>query len=157
MSGIDGPAADSEVAVSLAETYLEHRRQQLSSNLNTAIEEEIDRWRERKAELDEDDDLYAVAKRRIEKQEEHLEELHSNAEDVEEELLEVVAGGFTATGAWLDATLLRALNLILYGKYGDSFVVDRHVLEEDTELDDEDLFGVSRSVRRLARERLGDD
>lgn len=143
-----------EAAISLAETFLENHRQKLSSNLGQAIEDEIEQWEQRKASVNEGDDLYELAQERIEQNRAKLEQLENETENVERQLLTVVAQGFTAKGKWLDSSLLRALNLILFNKYSNSFVIKRRVLDENTTLADEDLYAVSQAVRNLAREQL---
>lgn len=155
MSDRRGTDPDAETAISLAETFLEHHRKQLSSDLGAKLEKEIEQWQSRREGLDEDDDLYELATERIRENKKKLEQLQTDTEDVEEELLTMVASGFTAKGKWLDPSLLRALNLIFFDKYSESFVVNRQVLDADTSLDDDEIYGVSKAVRDLASQQLG--
>lgn len=147
---------DPETAISLAETFLEHHRQELSSGLGATYEKEIERWEGRKEELEEDDDLYDLAEQRIQEAEDKLEELQTETEEVQRDLLQIVAADFTAQGDWLDPSLLRALNLILFDKYSNSFVVKRQLLDDETTLEGDELYSVSKAVRELAKERLGE-
>lgn len=154
MSANDSGSVDPEKAVSLAEAYLDRHRQELSADRERAYEAKIERWEERKKELDEDDPLYQVAKERIQEAKEPLERAKTSSEDIERRLIEVAAEGFLAEGKWLDTRLLRALNLILFDKYSDSLVVDRNIIEEGAEFDDDELYAVSRAVRKLAADEL---
>lgn len=145
---------DPQDAVSMAEEYLEHHREAVSSDRKRAHRERIEKWEERREELDEDDPLYRLAQERIDEQEAKLEELETGDADLERRLLSLVAEGFLAEGEWLDPRLLRALNLILFDKYSDSLVVQRHVLEEGVTFDGDELYAISRAVQRLAAEEL---
>lgn len=141
-------------AIALAEEYLNGHRQELSADREQAYEEQIEKWERRKAEVGEDDPLYQVATERIQEYERKLEQLQTETEELKRELLEIVSDGFLATGDWMDATLFRALNLILFDKYRDTLVVQRHVLEEDTEFGNDDLYEISKAVRELANSEL---
>lgn len=146
----DSPA---EVAVSLVERYLERHQQELSANRNRSVRDRIQRWENRREELDEDDPLYDIVSERIREQKEELDSSETNSEELVTRLLEVVADGFLAEGKWLDPSI-RALSLILFDKYSDSLVVSRHVIDEHAEFGDEELYSVSRAVRDLAAEHL---
>lgn len=145
---------DPQDAVSLAEQYLERHREAVSSDRKRAHRERIEKWEKRREELDEDDPLYRLAQERIDEQQAKLEEIETSSADLERRLLSLVAEGFLAQGDWLDSDLLRALNLILFDKYSDTLVVQRHVLEEGVTFVEDELYSISRAVQRLAAEEL---
>lgn len=145
---------DPDQAISLAKEFIERHRRELRSNFGSVYEKEIERWEERKEGLSTGDPLYAIAEERITENQEKLDQLESGTEPVRRELLSTVSEGFVAQSEWLDSTLFRALNLILFNKYSDTLVVDRTVLDEHTELEDEKLYEVSRKVRELTKSRL---
>lgn len=154
MSEPNADDLDAGGAISLAVEYLEGHRQSLSVDRGRGFEKKIDQWKERQVNLDESDPLYGVAEERIQEYESKLEQHETDTENLKQELLEVVSERFMADGEWLDNRLLRALNLILFDKYSDTLVVQRTVLDENAEFEDDDLYAVSRAVRDLAREQL---
>lgn len=154
MSEPNADDVDAGEAIALAVEFLEGHRESLSVDRGRGFEKKIDQWKERQADLDEGDPLYGVAEERIQEYESKLEQHEMDTENLEREVLEVVSEGFMADGEWLDDRLFRALNLILFDKYSDTLVVQRTVLDENAEFEDDDLYAVSRAVRDLAREQL---
>lgn len=154
MSDQSGNDTGPKAAIALAVDYLESHRQELSGDREQALDQKIEEWEARQADLDENDPLYRVAEERIREYKSKREQLQTDLEDLERELLEVVSEEFLATGDWMDERLLRALNLIFFDKYSDSLVVQRHVLGEGTDFEDDDLYEVSRAVRKLAADEL---
>ena len=147
---------DPTKATQLAESFLEQHRQELSAEREREIAGEIEQWEERRTGLSEDDELFKIATAHIEQGKERLQELQNATDELEQELLAVVSAGFVARGDWLDEHILRALNLILFNKYSNSFVVKRQVINEGASFDDDELYAVSRAVRDLAAKRLED-
>lgn len=154
MSDRAGKDVDPEDAIALAEDYLESHRQELSADRERALKDKIEKWEGRKDELEESDPLYQVANERIEEHEAKLEQHQAGTEELKRDLLKMVSNGFFATGDWMDVRLFRALNLMLFDKYSDKLVVQRHVLNEDAEFENDDLYEISRAVRELASNKL---
>jgi DNA-binding response OmpR family regulator len=139
--------------VSLAEQCLDTPRAGGRGVEKRVYQQEIEAWEERKRSLNEADPLYRTAEREIEKYRSMLADEQPEA-DAERELLAVVAEGFVAEGFWLDGRVLRALNLVLFDKYSDVFVVQRQPLEEGVDLEGQKLVDLSAAVRDLAAEEL---
>lgn len=154
MSDRNADAVSPEDVQALAEAFLESHRRDLTSNLAEAYEREIEQLEQRKEQLDEDDELYEITTKRIEEKQQQIDQTKTDSDDIERRLLEAVAAGFLPKDEWLHPKILRALNLIFYGKYADSFVVNRQVLSEGRSLDQEEMLDISREVRALAQNRL---
>jgi len=114
----------------------------------------LERWQERLENLDEDDPLYDAAKENVEKYTDLLEQQQPAGGEAEREFLKAVADSFVAEGFWRDSRVLRALNDIFYDKFDDTFVIERHPLTEDGELDSEKEYEISKAVRERAKEEL---
>ncbi len=147
-NGVDG-----ETVLSLAERCLENRQRPPDPDMEQVVKEKMKEWGEKLDELNENDPLYRRTKEKYEEQVRRWEELTSEG-DAETRFLEAVAEGFVAEGFWLDERVLRALNLLLFGKHSDALVVNRNVIEEGTKFDEETTYEVSTRIRRLAREEL---
>lgn len=142
-----------EEVVSLAEKCLESRQRPPDPEMEQVVKEKMREWEDKLDELDENDPLYRRTKEKYEEHVERWEELTSEG-DSETRFLEAVSEDFLAEGSWLDEDILRALNLLLFGKHSEVLVVNRNVVEEGAEFDEETTYEVSTRVRRLAREKL---
>lgn len=147
----DGIEAYGGTIVSLAEEAVKDiTREQLSSS-NTSKRVELNDWERKLESLDPDDPLYRVAKQRV-------EELRSTATgdggDGKRQFLEAVADGFVAEGHWLDSTVKRALNLIIYNNDREKIIINRQALTDLAQEGTAKKFEVSQHVRGLAKDEL---
>jgi len=147
-NGIDG-----DEVLSLAEKCLESRERPPDPEMEQVVKEKMGEWRDKLQELDEKDPLYRRTEEKYEEQVERWEELTSE-DDSETRFLEAASEGFLAEGFWLDERVLRALNLLLFGKHSDVLVVNRNIVKQGAEFDEETTYEVSTRVRRLSREKL---
>lgn len=142
--------------LALAEAVIDAPRHDHGGDERSVYEEAIADWEERKRSMDPEDPLYEIAEEKIAEYRERVETGSGGGEDhaAERELLEIVAENFVAEGFWLDSRLLKALNQLFFGKYGDSFVIEHHPLEEGADLGEGETFRASQAVRERAAEEL---
>ncbi len=117
--------------------------------------EEIDEWEGRRESLDHDDPLYEAATDELADLRERRKELLEREPDVYYTFLESVAEQFVVAGFWLDEQILEAINRTLFGKYGETLVVDGRVIEPESAFEDNgDLYEISMTVREMAQDML---
>ncbi len=151
---LDSQSVDEDEIITLAEEYLESRSTPVDPELKRVLQEKIETNEERLAKLDEEDPLYDAIERRIENKRDRLRELQSGESGNKKELLNAVADNFVAEGFWLSEPILEALNHILFGKYGESLVIERKIVEPDTNFTEDDLYEISMEIRNQAQSEL---
>ena len=145
---------DADHIVSLAEEYLESHSTPTDPELKQVLNEKIDTWEERLEDVDAGDPLHDVISEELEEKRERRDRLEAQSNGVKRELMEAVADGFVAKGFWLEPSILEALNFVLFGKYGESIVIEKKIVEPDSTFSQEDLYDISMAVRRRARDEL---
>jgi len=123
--------------------------------LRQLLLEEIDEWEARIEALDPDDPLHAAAAEELADLRERRQRLLEADPDVYHAFLESVAEQFVLAGFWLDERIFEALNRTLFGKYGEALVVDGHLIEPESQYDDNgNIYELSMTVRETARRML---
>lgn len=153
-NNLDSRRVGEDKIITLAEEYLENRSTPVDPELKRILQEKIETNEERLAELDEEDPLYDAVERWIENKRDQLRELQSSESGNKKELLNVVADNFVAEGFWLSGPILEALNHILFGKYGERLVIERKIVEPDTNFTEDDLYEISMEIRNQAQSEL---
>lgn len=139
------------MVVSLAEEALSDKKNELMTLDRKTPTGELRKWEDKLDALDESDPLYQVARQRIE---ELQADKTSDVSNAQVPFLETVAEGFVAEGLWLEPPVRRALNLILYEKDSEQFIINRKALTTIAEEDAAAKFDVSQEIRDLARREL---
>jgi hypothetical protein len=145
---------DADHIVALAEEYLETHSTPTDPELKQVLTEKIETWEERLADVDEGDPLHHVISEELEEKRERLHRLEAQSNGVKREFMQAVADGYVAKGFWLDQSILEALNFVLFGKYGESIVIEKKIVEPDSTFSQEDLYDISMAVRQRARDEL---
>lgn len=146
--------ADETEIITLAEEYLETRSAPVDPELKQVLKDQVETNEERLTELSEDDPLYDAIDQRIENKRSRLRELQSRERGDKKKLLEEVSDEFVADGFWLSEPILEALNHILFGKYGESLIIERKIVEPDTNFSEDELYEISMEIRNRAQSEL---
>ena len=153
-NNLNSENADKTEIITLATEYLETRSAPVDPELKQVLKHKIETNEKRLAELNEDDPLYDAIERRIENKRDRLQELQSRESGEKEKLLEATADEFVAEGFWLSEPILESLNHILFGKYGESLVIERKIVEPETNFTEDDLYEISMKIRNRAQSEL---
>lgn len=116
---------------------------------------EIDEWETRRESLDPDDPIYEAVEDELADLRERREELLEKEPDAYYTFLESVAEQFVVAGFWLDKQILEALNRTLFGKYGETLVIDGRVIKPESTFEDNgSLYEISMAIRKMAQSVL---
>lgn len=136
----------------LAEDAIKANTRESLAGAPTGARVELRDWERKLEDLDEADPLYQVAMERVE---ELRSAVDGGADASQEQFLEAVAEGFIAEGLWLDARVRRALNLLIYNRDREKFIINRQAISDLASQGATEKFEVSQEVRDLARKELG--
>ncbi|MFB6284237.1 MAG: hypothetical protein ABEK59_09960 [Halobacteria archaeon] len=145
---------DPEHVISLAENFLNSRSSSPDRARRNALKKNLEEWKEKKEETEEDDPLYDHVNNKYEEQQEKWNEMFGDMDENKKEFLELVSERYVAEGFWLNDTIIRALNLMLFGKLNDNLVIEREKINQGSEFEDEQLYKVSKKIRTLAQNEL---
>lgn len=142
---------------SLAEEAIKAKGRELRSNSQSAERAELKEWQARLDSLDDSDPLYQVASERIAELQAELDGADAGGPNpAQEQFLDAVAEGFIAEGSWLNPVVKRALNLLLFNKNSEEFIINRRPLADQAREGPTTKFEVSQDIRDLASEELSE-
>ena len=139
------------MVVSFAEDAIKANKRSFMARDQSEAKLRLKQWRRRLDSLDENDPLQRVAREKIEELE---ADIHDGGNGAETRFLEAVAEGFIAEGLWIDGRVKRALNLILYNRDRETFIINRQSLDDLAQNGSTSKFEVSEEVREIARKEL---
>lgn len=149
----DAALTDDEL-VQVAERYLENSDIPPDPQLREALRTQVETWEARLGEVDQDDPLYDALESQVRDKRERYQSLSDDDPADKRKILRAAADRFVPEGAWLADPVLEALNRILFGKVGETLVVEQQIVERGVDLTEEATYEVSMAVREHAEAEL---
>jgi hypothetical protein len=121
------------------------------------LEEEVEKWKNKLNDYDEDDPLHEDIKSKYEEAKEKLEqtrESQNRLEEIQEKLLKQISERFAPKGEWLDEKVIRAVNKVLIDRNKDTFYLLDKEVNSQYNGDIEEVIDIAERVRRLAKDSL---